>query len=92
MKARVGLAAVVLTAWSVVAPAQRLSGTAIPEHYDIHLAPDFVTDTFAGAVTVRVRLVEPTQSVTLHAADIDFWRGHDHGRRNRTGSDGHPGR
>ena len=62
----------VLTAWSIVAPAQRLARTAIPEHYDIHLAPDFATDTFAGQVAYRVRLSEPTRSITLNAAEIDF--------------------
>ena len=61
-----------LAAWSIVAPAQRLSPTAIPEHYDIHLAPDFATDTFGGHVSISVRLSEPARSITLHAAEIDF--------------------
>ena len=55
-----------------MAPAQRLSRIAIPEHYDIHLAPDFVTDTFGGQVGISVRLSKPTRSITLNAAEIDF--------------------
>jgi aminopeptidase N len=72
MNARPALAAVLLlTAWSVVAPAQRLSRTAIPEHYDIHLAPDFASDTFGGEVAIKVRVAAQTQSITLNAAEID---------------------
>src|SRR5688572_1327988 len=71
MNARPALAAVLmLTAWSIVAPAQRLSRTAIPEHYDIHLAPDFASDTFGGHVAIKVRIAA-TQSITLNAAEID---------------------
>jgi aminopeptidase N len=72
MKARLALAAVLLTAWSIAAPAQRLLRTVVPEHYDIHLVPDFATDTFAGKVTITVRLTQPTPTITLHAAEIDF--------------------
>src|SRR5688572_12819476 len=72
MNARPALAAVLLlTAWSIVAPAQRLSRTAIPEHYDIHLAPDFASDTFGGHVAIKVHIATPTQSITLNAAEID---------------------
>ena len=72
MKRRLVLAAVLLTAWSSAAPAQRLPRTAIPEHYDIHLSPDFTTDTFGGQVVIRVRLTAPAQSIALNAAEIDF--------------------
>src|SRR5688500_12357248 len=71
-KAELRFAVVLLAAWSNAAPAQRLSPTTIPEHYDIHLPPDFATDTFAGQVGVSVRLSEPSRSITLHAAEIDF--------------------
>jgi hypothetical protein len=72
MNARPALAAVLLlTAWSIVAPAQRLSRTAIPEHYDIHVAPDFASDTFGGHVAIKVRIASPTQSITLNTAEID---------------------
>ena len=73
MKPRLALAVVLLTAWSIVAPAQRLPRTAIPEHYDIHLSPDFVTDTFAGrGRPSECALAEPTRSITLNAAEIEF--------------------
>jgi len=71
-KAGLRLAVVLVAAWSIVAPALRLSPTTIPEHYDIHLTPDFVTDTFAGRVGVNVRLSEQSRAITLHAAEIDF--------------------
>ena len=45
-------ALVLLCALAIVAPAQRLPLGAIPEHYDLHLAPDFSTDTFAGRVSI----------------------------------------
>ncbi|MEO5739923.1 MAG: M1 family metallopeptidase [Vicinamibacterales bacterium] len=72
MKARLVLAVILLTAWSGVVPAQRLARTTIPEHYDIHLTPDFGNDTFAGEVAIRVRLAEPARSITLNAAEIEF--------------------
>ncbi len=72
MKTRLALAVVLLTAWSIVAPAQRLVRTVIPEHYDIHLVPDFATDMFAGEVTIKVRLTQPARTITLHAAEIEF--------------------
>jgi aminopeptidase N len=72
MKFRLYLAVALLAAWGSVVPAQRLPRAAIPEHYDIHLSPDFATDTFAGRVTIRVHLTAPAQSITLNSAEIDF--------------------
>ena len=72
MKARLALAGVLITAWSSLSPAQRLPRTAIPEHYDIHFAPDFSTDTFGGRVAITVRITEPSRSITLNAAEIEF--------------------
>ncbi|HKY23025.1 MAG TPA: M1 family metallopeptidase [Vicinamibacterales bacterium] len=73
MRIRVSAAALAMLCASAMAPsAQQLPRTAIPEHYDIHLAPDFSTDTFAGRVTISVRLTGPTRSVTLNAAEIEF--------------------
>jgi aminopeptidase N len=63
---------VLLMAWVSIVPAQRLSRAVIPEHYDIHLSPDFGTDTFAGQVAITVRVTQPTSSITLNAAEIDF--------------------
>ncbi|HUP39927.1 MAG TPA: hypothetical protein VM115_07385 [Vicinamibacterales bacterium] len=61
-----------LTAWSGAAPAHRLSRIATPEHYDIHLSPDFTTDTFGGQVTIREQLAEEARSIALNASAIDF--------------------
>lgn len=52
--------------------AQRLPGIVVPEHYDITLAPDLEAGKFTGEETIRVRLIEETPSITLHAAEIDF--------------------
>jgi puromycin-sensitive aminopeptidase len=52
--------------------ARRLPQTVVPEHYALHFAPDFNTDTFAGDETIHVRLRTPSDHVTLHAAEIDF--------------------
>ena len=73
MVKRAALAALFLaSSYLLVTPAQRLLPTIVPEHYDIHLSPDFATDTFSGSVTIRVRLAEPTQAISLHAAEIEF--------------------
>jgi aminopeptidase N len=51
---------------------QRLPSTVVPEHYDLHFTPDFATNTFGGEATIRVRLTEPSQRITLHAVEIEF--------------------
>jgi aminopeptidase N len=72
MKARLALAVAIIAAWSSTSPAQRLTRAVVPEHYDIHLSPDFSTDTFAGELSLRVRLARPSRSITLNAAEIEF--------------------
>jgi aminopeptidase N len=52
--------------------AQRLSGTVVPEHYTLWFAPDLQKDTFRGRETIRVQVKEPTTTITLHAAEIEF--------------------
>ena len=52
--------------------AQRLPHTVVPDHYDIHLTPDFSTDTFGGTVRIRVRLAEPTRTIILNAAELEI--------------------
>ena len=70
MTRAVALAWVVLSALAAPAVAQRLPQTVLPDHYDIHLSPDFSTDDFRGEETIQVRLLEPASRVTLHAAEI----------------------
>ncbi|MET0166250.1 MAG: M1 family peptidase, partial [Vicinamibacterales bacterium] len=72
MKARLALAVGLIAAWSNTSPAQRLGRGVVPEHYDIHLVPDFSSDAFSGEVAVQVHLAQPTRSVTLNAAEIEF--------------------
>jgi len=59
-------------ALAIATPAQRLPAVAIPEHYQLHLAPDFETGTFTGEVTIAVRLTHPTAAITLNAAEMQF--------------------
>ena len=51
---------------------QRLPTTVVPEHYDLHFTPDLTRNSFGGVETIRVRLTEPTDRITLHAAEIEF--------------------
>jgi puromycin-sensitive aminopeptidase len=61
-------------AFGVLNRAQQLPQTIVPEHYDIHLTPDFATDSFQGEVAISVRLTQPAGTITLHAAEIAFVR------------------
>jgi aminopeptidase N len=53
------------------AHAQRLGGTVVPDHYDLHFTPDLARETFDGEAAVRVRLTAPSDAITLHAVDLD---------------------
>ena len=53
-------------------PAQRLPFSPIPEHYTLHLSPDFSTGTFQGEVGISVRVAEATSTITLNAAEMQF--------------------
>jgi aminopeptidase N/puromycin-sensitive aminopeptidase len=57
-----------------VAPvySQRLSDSAIPEHYALTLTPDLSNATFAGSEKIDVLLKQPSDSITLNAAEIKF--------------------
>ncbi len=54
------------------ASAQRLPQIVRPEHYRLWLAPDLRAATFSGVETIDVNLAEPTNQITLNAAEIDF--------------------
>jgi aminopeptidase N len=62
----------VLLAASAVASAQRLPDLAVPERYQITLAPDFSTDKFSGEETIAVRVLKPSPEIVLNAAEITF--------------------
>src|SRR5258707_17471 len=68
-----GLAAcVLLLLFAGRADAQRLPSTAVPEHYDLSFAVDLARARFDGVETIRIRLTEPTSTIVLNAADIEF--------------------
>lgn len=50
---------------------QRLSTSVIPDHYDLHFAPDLARETFDGTETIQLRMLEPSNAITLHAIEID---------------------
>src|SRR5919108_1633983 len=66
----VGLVTVLVLA--APATAQRLSTAIVPEHYALWFAPDLPNATFRGRSTIRVRVAQPTTSITLHATEITF--------------------
>ncbi len=57
---------------TALASAQRLPANVVPEHYDLTLTPDLKKATFSGEEVIRVRVLAPTDSITLHAAEIEF--------------------
>ena len=52
--------------------AQRLPRLATPQHYKLALAPNFSTDTFTGAETIQIKVLQPTKQIVLNAAEINF--------------------
>src|SRR5438105_999936 len=64
------LAALALSAGSAFA--QRLPITVAPTHYDLWFAPDLENATFRGRETIDVTVPNPTSSITLNAAEIQF--------------------
>ncbi len=54
------------------ATAQRLSTIVVPTHYTLKLTPDMKTATFSGVETIDVNIKQPTNSITLNAAEIRF--------------------
>lgn len=68
----VSLLALAVAALASPALAQRLPGGVTPEHYTLWVAPDIAAATFRGTVDIRVRIEQPTATITLHAAEIAF--------------------
>ncbi|HWA95939.1 MAG TPA: M1 family aminopeptidase [Terracidiphilus sp.] len=64
------LAAALLVPFS--ASAQRLSGTVVPEHYTLTLTPDLKAATFSGVESIEISVKQPTASITLNSAEIQF--------------------
>jgi aminopeptidase N len=64
--------AALLISLAPAAHAQRLPKTVIPSHYGLTLAPDLKTATFTGIETIDVDLKEPSKTITLNSAEIEF--------------------
>ena len=56
----------------MLASAQRLPDVAAPDHYSITLAPNFTNDKFSGEETIAIRVLKPTNTITLNSAEIEF--------------------
>jgi aminopeptidase N/puromycin-sensitive aminopeptidase len=54
------------------ANAQRLPQSVRPENYTLTLTPDLKAATFSGVESINVTLAEPTNTITLNAAEIAF--------------------
>jgi len=63
------MAALTLTA--TTGTAQRLPATAVPEHYELTFRPDVARATFEGRETVRVRVLQPTESIVMNAVGLE---------------------
>src|SRR5271165_4102208 len=54
------------------AHAQRLPQTVTPEHYALTLTPDLKAATFTGVEQIDLEVKEPTTTITLNSAEIEF--------------------
>ena len=61
-----------LIAMPLPALAQRLTDAVIPEHYALWFAPDLTRETFRGRATINAVVTQRSNSVTLHAAELQF--------------------
>ena len=50
----------------------QLPRTVRPSHYDVTIRPDSETMTFSGETAIDVQVVEATDRIVLHAADLKF--------------------
>jgi aminopeptidase N len=57
---------------SLCAEAQRLPQTVLPESYDLTFTPDLTKATFTGEEVIHVKVMQPTKSITLNAAELQF--------------------
>ena len=62
----------VLTICSAHLGAQRLPTTVLPDEYRLTLTPDLKAATFTGVEQIDVTVNQPTKSITLNSAEIEF--------------------
>lgn len=72
MRLHSGGLAVGLLLLAAPALAQRLPSTVVPDHYDLSVEPDLASATFAGVERITVTLRQPSTSIVLNAAEIEF--------------------
>jgi aminopeptidase N/puromycin-sensitive aminopeptidase len=58
---------IVASAWG-----QRLPNTVVPESYDLNIEPNLAKATFSGDEIIHVKVLKPTATVTLNAAELEF--------------------
>jgi aminopeptidase N/puromycin-sensitive aminopeptidase len=61
-----------IAATAAIAIAERLPQTVRPEHYNLKLAPDLKAATFTGSETIDLDIQQPTSTIVLNVADIEF--------------------
>ena len=49
----------------------RLSRTVLPTRYDLTIAPDLAAGRFEGSVHIAVEVTEPTDTIVLHAHELE---------------------
>lgn len=69
---RLILVAVCAITFGFATSAQRLPTNVIPDSYDLTFTPNLENATFTGEETIHVRLLKPSQTITLNAAEIEF--------------------
>jgi len=69
---RIFVAALLSLGTCLCAGAQRLPDTVAPESYDLKFTPDLTKATFAGDETIHVKVLKPTSTITLNAAELEF--------------------
>src|SRR5689334_23240462 len=72
MTARTAILATIVACAAAPASAQRLPTTVRPDHYDLRFSVDIARARFDGVETIKVQVVEATDTVVLNAVDIQF--------------------
>jgi aminopeptidase N len=66
------MAAATAAPYSAEPVTTQLPRNAVPSHYRIRFTPDAANLKFAANTSIDVKLLTPSESVTLHAADLEF--------------------
>ncbi|HEX8926154.1 MAG TPA: M1 family peptidase, partial [Terriglobales bacterium] len=69
---RIFVVALAIVSLGALAVAQRLPETVTPSSYDLKLEPNLAQANFTGDETIHVRVLKPTSTIILNAADVQF--------------------